>query len=661
MTDPLAFARRLVAAGVPVFAAPPGGTVDGYQLPTGWQGIKADPRRLDVWRPGHGLAAVCGHGLDVVDVDPRNGGDEALAGLLAAGILPRAYAIVTTPRGGKHLYVASLRVPKTKRDGIDLQAGAPDGAGRGFVWLPPTARHGGTYEVLDDSLDTYGQDDDSGARLLAWFHEGNNSGRHNNLLLPSARELGAPIPAGEHQATLFSYACSLRARAVPEAEAEVLVDVRARDCVPPWGGPDTPWEAVRHAYRYEEGAPPAEYDRSMVLELVRPEAPAPAPPGERFPRIDWAALWNEPEDEDWILEPLIPARRAVALYSAPKLGKSLLMLEVAAAVARGVPVLGVTPEQGPVLYVDFENDPRGDVRRRLRTMGLGPADLDGLHYLSFPSMAAFDSPQGGAELLARAVEAGACLVVIDTVSRTIAGEENSNDTWVAFYRNTGLKLKEAGIAYVRLDHSGKDDTKGMRGGSAKSGDVDAVWQLTKPGTEDFLLFCEAARMNIPEEQRSIGFRRVVDPYLRHERTVMPSKEDADLIMQCAIGLAMDEAGLALEHDLNGRELNELLTAAGIKGTQKAGFAAMRGRVDAARRARGNFGAPAPDWRPEHVEAARRLLGLGFKIAPQVPQVAPGAVGQGEQERPSAPRSIAGARGTALGAVFDLDGGERDAV
>ncbi len=625
--DPLLFARRLIDAGVPVFAAPPGGPI-GFRLPADWQKVRPDPRRLEVYRPGYALAAVCGHGLDVLDVDPRNGGHEASRELRAAGIWPREYALVSTPSGGLHSFVASFGVRKLSRDGIDVQAGDADGQGRGFVFLPGTERASkatgliAAYTLLDDRLDTFGQDDDSGGAFLRWAQ----AGKHASPSAPSGKAGGLGTPILElHQDALFRYACSLRARGVPELEAAGMVRLRAeQDCVPPWshgkgpggvGKPEDPWGLVAHAYeRYEEGTPQS--SDGPGLELVRP-AGSPAPtsgteatdPAERFPRLDWAALWLEPEDEDWILEPLIPARRAVALYSAPKLGKSLLMLEVAAAVSRGVPCLGVTPERGPVLYVDFENDPRGDVRRRLRTMGLGPADLDDLHYLSFPSMAVFDSPQGGAELLERAAAAGAILVVIDTVSRTIAGEENSNDTWVAFYRNTGLKLKEAGIAYVRLDHSGKDDTKGMRGGSAKSGDVDAVWQLTKPGAEDFLLYCEAARMNIPDESKSIGFRRVVDPYLRHERTVAPSKEDEVLILQCAIDIAMDAAGLALEHGLSGRELNDLLISAGIKGTQKAGFAAMRSRVDVSRRNRGNFGAPAPDYLPAHLEAARRMLGL----------------------------------------------------
>lgn len=55
---------------------------------------------------------------------------------------------------------------------------------------------------------------------------------------------------------------------------------------------------------------------------------------EQFPTINWHDLWADTSEEEWILEPLLPARRLVALYSAPKVGKSLLMLEIAQAVAR---------------------------------------------------------------------------------------------------------------------------------------------------------------------------------------------------------------------------------------------------------------------------------------------------------------------------------------
>lgn len=232
-----------------------------------------------------------------------------------------------------------------------------------------------------------------------------------------------------------------------------------------------------------------------------------------LPLIDWHALWADESEEEWIVEPLLPARRLVALYSAPKLGKSLLILELAVAVAKGVSVLGVTPDRPRrVLYVDFENDPKADIRERLQAMGYGPDDLANLCYLSFPNLAALDSERGGTELMA-AVAAYECeVVVVDTVSRAIGGEENENDTWLAFYRHTGLKLKQAGVALIRLDHSGKDETKGQRGGSAKSGDVDAVWRLSRVADETYRLDCEAARM--PVVEKTLVVHREVNP-LRH--------------------------------------------------------------------------------------------------------------------------------------------------
>lgn len=256
---------------------------------------------------------------------------------------------------------------------------------------------------------------------------------------------------------------------------------------------------------------------------------------ERLPLLDFVHLMStEDEGEEWIVEPILPARRLVALYSAPKVGKSLLMLEIAVGIALGVTVLGVTPTPRKVLYVDFENDPRGDVKRRLEAMGYGAGDgqrlNDGLCYLSFPTIAKLDTAQGGYELLTAAQEYGCEVVVIDTVSRAVGGEENDNDTWLAFYRDTGMRLKGAGIACIRLDHSGKDLEKGMRGGSAKYGDVDAVWKLSAASETVLELICTDHRMPIEEDRLTLV--REVAPNLHHrvagDRTVALDAKEKEL-------------------------------------------------------------------------------------------------------------------------------------
>jgi len=220
----------------------------------------------------------------------------------------------------------------------------------------------------------------------------------------------------------------------------------------------------------------------------------------RFPAIDWAELWEDDTEDEWIVAPILPARRFVALFSPPKVGKSLLLLELAVAIARGETVLGHTPDRPRrVLYLDFENDPRGDVRTRLQAMGRKPDELVDLVYLSYPSLHHLDSFAGACELLAICEEYGVEVVVIDTISRAVSGEENDNDTWLGLYRNTGVALKRAGIAAIRLDHTGKDHTKGMRGGSAKYGDVDAVWSMTRLSETTYRLECTANRLPIGEK------------------------------------------------------------------------------------------------------------------------------------------------------------------
>lgn len=110
----------------------------GYYIFTEWQHTSPDPCYLDAWREGCGLSAVMGHGLDCIDIDPRNGGSEDALG----DLLPRVYARASTPSGGTHLFIKSLGVRSKDAvlPGVDLKAGAADGSGRGKVEIAPTRK-----------------------------------------------------------------------------------------------------------------------------------------------------------------------------------------------------------------------------------------------------------------------------------------------------------------------------------------------------------------------------------------------------------------------------------------------------------------------------------------------------------------------------------------
>jgi hypothetical protein len=157
--------------------------------------------------------------------------------------------------------------------------------------------------------------------------------------------------------------------------------------------------------------------------------------------------------------------------------------------------------------------------------------------VDFPNIAPLDTARGGEMLLAEVEEHECELVILDTLARFVEGSENSNDTWNDFYRYTGMPLKKQGVAMVRLDHSGKDQAKGQRGGSAKSGDVDAVWQMFIPKEPGRVvqLSCVSSRMPVPAREITLAIETT--PRLHHRvigggvpltPTEKAAKQDAEL-------------------------------------------------------------------------------------------------------------------------------------
>lgn len=302
-------------------------------------------------------------------------------------------------------------------------------------------------------------------------------------------------------------------------------------------------------------APPREQVTLTTLPAQREGEPTeerlwPAP-------VDWKAVWDNPTELEWILEPFIPAGRYLALYSPPKVGKSLLMLELAVAISNGREALGAPTRKTRVLYIDRENDIQTDIRVRLEDMGHTYGDLDNLIYHSYlMDMPDLDTPEGGLYLRGIAEHHGAELVIIDTVSRFIRGEENDNNTWIKLHKHAAMPLKEKGIGLLRLDHSGKDLERGQRGGSAKLGDIDMVWRMTEIDPQvKYELRCEAHR--IPVTESNLILTREPSP-LRHTVDTRRWQE----VKEEVVIKALDDAGL---DPAAGRiQCSKVLTAAGIK-------------------------------------------------------------------------------------------------
>lgn len=243
--------------------------------------------------------------------------------------------------------------------------------------------------------------------------------------------------------------------------------------------------------------------------------------------LDWDEVFSREQNAEWLVEDVWPDGRQIHIFAARKTGKSLVMLWMAACLAAGRdPFSDRRIEPVRVAYFDYEMT-EDDIAERLEEMGFGPDDLRLLTYYLWPAIAPLDTPDGGRTLLEIVRRDQARAVVLDTVSRVVEGEENSNDTFRNFYRCTGVHLKSEGVALARLDHEGHEGGR-SRGASAKADDVDVVWQLKLvDGGIGFLR--KAARMSwVPEK---VDLVRLDDPTLRFRRALQAwpagTKDKAD--------------------------------------------------------------------------------------------------------------------------------------
>jgi hypothetical protein len=313
----LEIARRLADAGVPLFIARPNSSELGFRLPDGWQHTAADPTVVDRWQPGDALCAVMGVVCDAIDVDPRNGGSED-----QIEQWPISYGRQRTPRGGTHDLISPLGIGKCKlAPGIDLQGGKPDGSSRGFIFIAPTVRHGAAYSWESEPKPLAVED--SGRSLAALVKSAGESSPDLLEGLAENRKHDGPIPVGQRDEMLFSYAAWMRNSGFPMKEAETLMQARWGECEQPAGN-TFPLKAalakVDAVYkRYAAGTAPIDQGGT----------------GKRSVRLTRASEIT-PRPTKWLWDGRIPLGAIGLVGGREGIGKSTVCYTLASDITRGV-------------------------------------------------------------------------------------------------------------------------------------------------------------------------------------------------------------------------------------------------------------------------------------------------------------------------------------
>lgn len=192
--------------------------------------------------------------------------------------------------------------------------------------------------------------------------------------------------------------------------------------------------------------------------------------------------WPDPV---WAVPDLLPVGLAT-LAGRPKVGKSWLALQIAQAVATGGHALGRTVTAGPVLYLALEDTPRR-LKNRMQMQGwpvLPQGQGEFMNLGDFDAqIGALSDPLSVARLTDQMRSGGYRLVVIDTLSRAIRGDQNDADVMTRALSPLQAAALEMNAVVLLIDHHRKtslgdtDPILDLGGSVAKSGVCDCLLGL----------------------------------------------------------------------------------------------------------------------------------------------------------------------------------------
>lgn len=223
--------------------------------------------------------------------------------------------------------------------------------------------------------------------------------------------------------------------------------------------------------------------------LRRAETVRKGPAAHRVPLLGLAELRQSAEAVSWLCKRVVPADSIGMLFGGSGTFKTYMALDFALHVCHGLPWMGRKTRKGAVIYIAAEGGTglwsRIQAWHAARNLDWRKADLRVVPV-------AVDLGQDAWRIVdaAQAIGVTPSLVVVDTLSQTYAGEENSANEMAAYLRTLGQRFRALWHCTVLLiHHSGHAATERPRGSSAIRSNVDFLLGVFRDEKEMLATLC----------------------------------------------------------------------------------------------------------------------------------------------------------------------------
>lgn len=201
------------------------------------------------------------------------------------------------------------------------------------------------------------------------------------------------------------------------------------------------------------------------------------------PVLSLAQLREQSHATTWMVKNLLPTECIGVLFGASGTFKSFVAVDLACHLAHGMPWLGRRTVKGSVVYLAAEGG--GGIWKRVcawhKARHKPWADAP-LHVIPAALDLVADTARMAEAIKGAGIEPA--LVVIDTMSQTFSGEENSSTDVSGYFRALSALIKQRWhCAVLVLHHSGHSATERPRGSTAIQANTDFIFGLFRDEKE----------------------------------------------------------------------------------------------------------------------------------------------------------------------------------
>lgn len=205
----------------------------------------------------------------------------------------------------------------------------------------------------------------------------------------------------------------------------------------------------------------------------------------------------------WRIKGIIPESAVlIALYGDTGSYKSFIALDMALSIAANKPYHGMSVKPCPAAYIAAEG--QHGILKRIEAW-TNYYEIKNLPFSLIPFQIKINDPQNIKHLIGalNLLSDRPGFLVIDTLSRSLQGNENSTEDIGAFLSACTVISEQMGCQVLFVHHNGKDKARGMRGGYNLTCDTDTVIFAKKE--KDFCTTLKNEKQKDHEEFETLYF------------------------------------------------------------------------------------------------------------------------------------------------------------